>query len=715
MQSLIPKQFLHINSTIMMNNKHFTSNRNGITMSRLKQACLTTVLLLVGGLAGWSAEAPSPEIKQELDQFEKGWSAKLQPDDARFGIIRVLGFLNLDFPGLEKVKAAAAARQYDVAEQELLTYFKTTRSAKVDATKSIGTQEQLHADNALRHFFRGNSDVHPPVFRGAKIDWTGRAFVDGQEIHDAEWYFQFQRLTWWPELGKAYAVTGDEKYFREWRYELVRWAEDILPFTNQTPDFVSRGMETCGRCTTHIKVFPQMLHSKDFDTKTLLYFLVSFHDQAEHIPQVYAAIGNHRLADLSQVFRNSVSFPEFKRSEAWKNDALTLLPKMMTDAVYDDGMNKELVFSYHTMYIALFTEAYNMFRKYGYEKHLPPDYYPRILKMAEVYAMQSFPDFTICQFGDGWKNGDVGNWFKRGMAPFAADIPYFDYMASGGKKGPPPAKRNIAYPESGFYFFRSAWVPDAVFLPLKCGAPAEWHNQPDNGTFELFAYGRNLMTDSGCYLYGSTSPEEQRWRAWFRSTKVHQTLTLDNRDADRQPTHVLWSESDNLVALVVENQSYAGLKHRRTVLFIDNRYFLIHDEAIGTAAGDVRAHFQFAPGEFELNGLTARTRHPKGANLLVKTFPQGKVIIPEKEDGWISYKINVKESRPAWSWKINKEAGNAQVAFLTALIPYREGEAPGAVEASVTAAGDVRLFNLKAGATTRQIRLDFAKKKADFQ
>ena len=273
-----------------------------------------------------------------------------------------------------------------------------------------------------------------------------------------------------------------------------------------------------------------MLGSKQFDAKTLLYFLASFHEQAEHIPQVYAGQGNHRLNDLAQVFRNAIAFPEFKKSEAWKNDALTLLPKMMKEAVYDDGMNKELVFSYHTMYIGLFVDAYNLFREHGYEKVLPPDYYPRLLKMAEIYAMQSFPDFTICQFGDGWKKGDAGFIFRRTLAPFAADIPYFDYMVSGGKKGSPPARRNAAYPESGFYFFRSAWAPDAVFMPLKCGATAEWHNQPDNGTFELFAYGRNLMTDSGCYLYGSSSPEEQRWRAWFRSTKVHQTLTLDNRD-----------------------------------------------------------------------------------------------------------------------------------------------------------------------------------------
>jgi len=597
----------------------------------------------------------------------------------------------------------------------LLDYLIRSRAAKDGAAGALGNQDRQQADDALRHFFRGNKDVHPPVFRGPRIDWTGRAFVAGEEIHDGEWYLQFQRLTWWPSLARAYAVTGDEAYFREWRYELVGWAEEMLPFTRKTPDFVARGMETCGRCEVHIQVLPQMIRSRSFDIKTLLYFLASFHDQAEHIPQVYAKVGNHRLADLSQVFRNGINFPEFKRSEAWKQDALTLLPRMINEAVYDDGMNRELVFSYHTMYMGLFLEAYTLFRKHGYEKFLPPDFYQRILKMAEIYAMQSFPDFTSCQFGDAWKGGDTGAWFKRWLAPFAADIPYYEYMASGGRSGPPPARRSIAYPESGFYFFRSAWEPEAVFMPLKCAAAGAWHNQQDNGTFELSAYGRNLMTDSGCYLYGSSSPEDQRWRAWFRSTKVHQTLTLDNRDSDCKPSHLLWSEADKLAALVVDNQSYPGLKHRRTVLFIDKRFFLIHDEAIGADAGYVRAHFQFAPGEFELAGLTAQTRFAKGANLLVKTFTLGGEIVTEPEDGWVSYKIGVKEARPAWCWKIHKRDGDAQAGFLTALVPFREGEAPGAVEASVIVDGDVRLYSLKVGSTTRRIRLDLAGKTAAWQ
>ena len=680
-------------------------------------SCLIGLHLLSGALVTLGAEypRPAPEVARELETFERNWPTKTPPDDARFGMIRVLSFFDLDFPGLEKVKGAAAARQYETAEQELLAYFITTRGAKAGPVIALDARQRLHAEDAVRHFFRGNKDVHPPVFRGARIDWTGRAFANGQEIHDGEWYFQFQRLTWWPALADTYAATSDERFFREWRYELVSWAEEILPFTGKTPGFVSRGMETYGRCEAHLRALPQMIRSKGFDSKTLRYYLASFHEQAEHIPQVYAQQGNHRLGELSQVFRNGLAFPEFKRAAAWKNDALTLLPRMMTDAVYDDGMNKELIFSYHSMYMGLFIDAYTLFRQYGYAGHLPPDYYQRLLKMAEIYAMQTFPDFTCCQFGDGWKRSNPGDFFKKRLAPFAADLPYFEFMASGGKNGKPPAKRSIAYPQSGFYFFRSAWTPEAVFMPFKCGPAGEWHNQIDNGTFELYAYGRNLMVDSGCYLYGSSSPDEQRWRTWFRSTKAHQTLTLDNRDADREPTHVLWCETDNLTALAVENQSYRGLNHRRTMLFVDNRYFLCHDEAIGTDAGDVRAHFQFAQGEFELNGSTAQTRFPTGANLLVKTFPQGRAIATEREEGWISFEINVKEIRPAWSWKIHKNAGDDKVVFLTALVPYREGDMPGPVEASVTIDGDSRRYSLKVGLATRKITVDLAKRIAVLQ
>lgn len=645
-------------------------------------------------------------VRREVAAFAAAWPKPLPDDDPRFGVSRVLSLLNLDHPGLEQVKAAAAANRPDSAGRLLLEYFRTTRAAGAADPGGLDATQRRHADDALRHCFRGNGDVFPPVFRGARIDWTGRAMVDGREIHDAEWYLQFHRLTWWPALARAYAATGDEAYFHEWRFEMVGWADELLPFTRTTPDFVKRGMETYGRCDRMIEVLPWMLRSRNFDAKTLMYFLAAFHDQADHITRVYAKTGNHRLGELAQVFRNGCRFPEFKRAEAWRNDGLTLLPRMMDDNVHDDGMNKELVFSYHGMYVGLFMDVWKMFREHGCEDRLPQSFKRKLLKMAEIHAMQSFPDFTICQFGDAWKQRDPGGLFRKDLAPLAAEIPYAAYMASGGRTGVPPGRTNAAYPISGFYFFRSEWNHDAVFMPLKCGGPAEWHNQPDNGTFELYAFGRNLMTDSGCYVYGSSDPEDQRWREWFRATKAHQTLTLDNRNLTCAPQCVMWSETEGLAALIVENRSYPELRHRRTVLFIDHAYFLIHDEAIGEAAGDVRIHFQFAPCEADTGGLTALTRFADGANLLVRTFPLAGPVATEKEEGWISYAIRRKEPRPAWCWKINKRAADARTSFLTAVVPFMAGRMPATVEASVATDGEARVFRSQVGGRSRVIRVD---------
>lgn len=619
-------------------------------------------------------------IEAHLKQFNREWAEPVPPDSA-FGIQRVLSYLDLDFKGLENVKAAAEANDLAAAEQALLAYFRQTRFPT--PVKTLSEKSALHAADALGHRFRGNRDAHPPVFRGVDIDWVGRAVVDGREIHDAEWYYQFQRLTWWPALARAYAVTGDENYFFEWRYEMADWAMDNLPITGKTPKFIRRGMETYNRCERLTDALPYLIQSPHFDSKTLCFFLGSFHEQAEHIRTVYAAKGNHLLGELSVVFLNGVNFPEFKHSTAWRNDALNRLPQMMTEEVYEDGMNKELVFSYHTMYISLFAQAYDLFRENGYADHLPSEYYERLLKMAEIYALQSFPDHTICQFGDAHKPRNPGVVFRKALAPFAADIPYFDYMVSRGATGAPPAKRNAAYPQSGFYFMRSAWSPDAVFMPIKCSAGGEWHNQIDNGTFELFAYGRNFMNDSGSYMYGSSSNEDQRWRDWFRSTKVHQTLTLDNENIELKPEFVMWEEQENLVVLVIENQSYPELRHRRTVLFIDNKYFLIVDEAMGAAVGTLRTHFQFVPCDYSVSGLTVQTRFNEGANLLVKSFPQGPALAIEKEEGWISYAPQRKQGRPAWSYRADKSSAEGQVQFLTALVPFQGTQAPGRVEASV--------------------------------
>ena len=84
------------------------------------------------------------------------------------------------------------------------------------------------------------------------------------------------------------------------------------------------------------------------------------------------------------------------------------------------------------------------------------------------------------------------------------------------------------------------------------------------------------MPDGGSYIY-SGDPEN---RAWFRQTKVHQTLTLDEKNSKYAPKLLKWEPGKTNDILVVENGSYNNLIHRRSVFFVDKRYFIIVDDTL---------------------------------------------------------------------------------------------------------------------------------------
>jgi heparan-sulfate lyase len=666
------------------------------------------------GIAQKASPEQIKEVQSEIQKFKKSWSEKL-PYESKFGIIQLCSLLNLDYPGLEKVKLAVAKSNWANAEKELVAYYKNRSQDTKLQVKKLSDLELEASESALNHYFRGNRKAHPLIYRGKNIDWFSPAQFEGKEIKDKEWQFQYMRFVWWEALAKAYQLNKDEKYYDEWLYEMVDFAHDVLPITKETPKHISRGMETYNRCAMLREVFPYFVSKDNFDAKTLLYFLTSFHMQAEHIRKVYSEKGNHLMGELITVFENAIDFPEFKKSDEWIQETITTIPQRMFIEIYPDGMNKEYVFSYHSMYLSIFTDAYVMFQKYGYEDKLPKEYKSVLVKMAEIYMYQMFPDNSMSQFGDAWKHRDAAGTFKKSVSQFGTDLPYYDFIVSNGKKGIAPAKTSVAYPLSGFYFFRSEWSPDAVFLSMKNNPEYTWHSQLDNGTFELFAYGRNFMNDSGSYIYESGDPIEQEWRKWFKSSAAHQTLTLNNKDIGIDAKHIFWKESKDLVCLVNENKSYNDLMHRRTTLFVDNKYFLVYDQAIGAAQGNVGVHFQLVPCDFIQNpeNLSVTTNFKEGSNLVVQSFSTAKPGKMKKEEGWISYDPLKKQERPAWSIEIEKSAGQAQVDLLTVLAPYKENKKPMKLEATVTEKGETLNFELKVDNSSYSIILNTSKGTAE--
>lgn len=578
----------------------------------------------------------------------------------------LLSRLNLDAPGLEKVKALADKNPAQ-AVAELLTYYRKRTSVKHPAdapdpgtdAEGQATQKNIEvANDALKHVFVGQP-AYPSHFCGEDINWATNPYPD------KEWVWQLNRMSFWDAMGKVYRQTGEEKYAQEWCAQLVDWTQKNPRDAQHA--YAWRSIEAGIRGYRWTSLFQYFLDSPAFTPEVLVAFLNSCYDHSAFLMTRYSKGSNWALMEAEGMAFIAMTFPEFRGAKTWGDEAILRLNKEITNQLYPDGHQRELALSYHMGCIGWFMRTYELAQLNGRQDAFPKSYIERIEKMCEVPLKLAFPDGSAPQFGDSW-SGQPGQFYKQ-LKEWGKlfNRPDFLYVATEGRQGNRPDSTAYALPYSGLYSMRSGWDQDAITLVLKCGPDGGGHCQPDNGTFELFAGGRHLMPDAGSYIY-SGDPEG---RAWFRQTKVHQTLTLNGANSAYAPKLLLWQPGQDLDVLVVENQSYPTLAHRRAVLFVDKKYFILVDEAIGQGTGDVDLHFQLAPGKAVFNPDEKQVRTDLGAgwNVLVQTIPQPGLELTE-EEGQVSFIYTQKESRPAFRYRLAKNTKESGTRFVTVVAPY---------------------------------------------
>ncbi len=112
-------------------------------------------------------------------------------------------------------------------------------------------------------------------------------------------------------------------------------------------------------------------------------------------------------------------------------------------------------------------------------------------------------------------------------------------------------------------------------------------------------------------------------------------------------------------ALVLENPSYEGLTHRRTIFMVDDKFYVILDEAYGTAAGTVNLNFNITEGTdaqvvYDTSEGGFHTAFADGNNLLVRTRGS-KTGAFVKKTGFVSYNINQTAERKAYQLNLEKD------------------------------------------------------------
>ncbi|HBG26708.1 MAG: hypothetical protein A2Y10_09150 [Planctomycetes bacterium GWF2_41_51] len=579
----------------------------------------------------------------------------------------VLGLLDLSKSDLSAVRDAYENKDFQVAAEKLLDYYRNRssvkhltldRKTKTHLEGTPNSTDKRWAEDAMNHILVGQKK-HKSYFRGWDIDWKTNP------VKDHEWIFQLHRMYWWDSFGKMYWYTGDEKYAREWAFQLIDWINKNPCDANDFNGW--NGLQVAHRLTRMTDALEFYVDSPSFTPAILIELLGSIYTHNEYMLHRYHKMSNKTISEAKGVMLSSISYNEFKDAAKWRRKAIDVLNFEITNQVYPDGMQVELSLHYHKGTANLFLMAYQVALVNCCGDEFPESYKQNVQKMMEATYKTLLCDFTTPQYGDSWKEPakNMASLFDTWQKAFNRDD--FLYFATLGKKGKAPAQKNFAMTDSGYYSLRSGWTQKDISMVLKCGPQGKAHSQQDNGSFELYALGTHFMPDSGCYVYGG----DIEWRNWFKQSRVHQTLTLNNENAACKGNLVMSRDSDGISALIVNNKSYENLYHRRAVFFINEKFFVIADRAYGKAAGKVGIHFQFKEGKslMDANTLTARTNFEEGANLLVKTKAQPGLKM-QLEEGWVSYEYLIKMPRPAFCFEMDKTAERKNLDFVTVVLPY---------------------------------------------
>jgi len=562
--------------------------------------------------------------------------------------------LDLDRPGLERVRDAHRANKNSLAIYELSEYFRNKTTPAALIRKPVANPQSATTETAeaiCRHEF----DIRGTPYRyGPQIEWSRH------HAELAEWLWSLNNLTHLIVLMNDYLETSNEQYAKEFVAQITDWiVQNPAPPYTLTRVAAWRNLEAGNRGVNALPMtFYGFLCSDAFTPQVIQLMLGSIWSHGDYILKHPAGLrrsSNWSVVDSTGFAAIAVYFPEFRDAEQWKQAGYERLAEQLKMQVYPDGAQWELAPSYHLYCLDRFHRAYDLALETGVP--IPGDFGTRLESMYDYLMWICKPDGTTPAFSDS-TSGSIRAILRQGAKRF--DRPDFQYVSTSGKEGLPPTESSHDLPYAGNAVMRSGWDEDTLYLCFDGGPLGTNHQHDDKLSFELSAFGKNFIIDPGPYQYVLNA-----WRSYAISTQAHSTVMIDgfgqNRlhfsseyEPPKNPTPV-WQSNDLFDYTMASYDCGYGTNsipviHKRHIFFKKNEYWILLDELLGDGKHRMESLFHFGP-EFDLkrmDDLSVHTQQETGPNLS---------IIPAKFPGLDVSIIKGQETPSIQGWYLPSEEG----------------------------------------------------------
>ena len=205
---------------------------------------------------------------------------------------------------------------------------------------------------------------------------------------------------------------------------------------------------------------------------------------------------------------------------------------------------------------------------------------------------------------------------------------------------------------------RTGWDKNDVWLFMDAGPFGKSHQHEDKLNVLMFAYGKNVMPDSGNYAYDSSA-----MRKFILSSYSHNVGLVDDLGQNRRPKYkwvpeminqrsdMKWAFTGAIDAVEgVYNEGYGAaftdVTHTRKAIFFKEGlngslpFALIVDRYV---SGDGEEHkfatsYQMDKQPYTVNGKTYTADHGDGVTMSVIGSTEPEVIVAQKEPYFIGWR-----------------------------------------------------------------------------
>ncbi|HAA74115.1 TPA: hypothetical protein DCE37_03215 [Candidatus Latescibacteria bacterium] len=584
----------------------------------------------------------------------------------------------------DRVPGLSNAASYGDAERIGQTVLAACRRPLEQASDPSPT-DVTEADKVLqnRFTFYGEEHTLPDDF-----DWD-------ENPGTRHWGMDLNRFSFLSPLTNACLQTGDVRYGRKAIDLILDWIAkcEIERCFIATPYVFGSYLNNTIHCGAWARCITRLIPTDIVKPVELLRVLKSIHEQLGYLEVVTNGhAGNWPTIGCQGALASMAALHVLRDQDRFTSYYIETLGNQVEEQILPDGVQDELTPHYHSVVVNNILTCAESCASLGLSlKQRTLNTLRRMLRYQEQTVTPGRTAHVAFNDSDPDSVPNVADRLDRlGMR---------DYLPEPDSLGPE------AYPYAGVGFLRQRASEGDLYLAFDGGPFGRSHQHEDKLGFWLHAYGRDLIVDPGRHLYDVS---EVSFLPYLKSTEAHSTIRVDGKDQNSRahsdtwiasaPGSLTFSESSEEVRASAQYDLGYGpsneidVTHRREVVFVDNRFWVLFDTVTGDGSHNLESRFQFAPGDIQLEGDRTTTCHDDANLLLVTTGAWNEIRVLKGEEnpraGWYSASYNKIEPAPMLSLTIDTDLP-WHCAVL--LLPYTGTNPPDAAVAYAEGTATVSL------------------------